>query len=373
MKIAHVVSTFPPRLGGMGAVAFDECRGLAARGHTVTVFTLNYGDPSAPEDALNFRVVRLWPWIRGGDAGLAPQLTRELKQFDIIHLHYPWYGGAEWVLLAHKLYGRPFTLTYHMDAAPTVWHRRLVQRAYDLLLFRAIVKGASRVLMVNYAHALGSQLKQFLPPERMTELPNGVDTDLFRPDAHRDIPKEIFDWVGKKIILFVGNLLPVKRLDLLLSALNGIGDANVVLAVVGGGYAEEKYRKMTAELGLTARVRFVGPCHDRRQLVAYYNCSVCLVVSSDAESFSLVADEALASGCPVIASSLPELQNRLESAWLFTPGSAESLRDRLAAFLNLAPEFRQELASRGRERVVKQYSLSGHLDRLEKIYQEIIK
>lgn len=373
MKIAHVVSTFPPRLGGMGAVAFDECRGLAASGHAVTVFTLNYGDSAIPEDILNFQVVRLWPWIRGGDAGWVPQLANKLKEFDLIHLHYPWYGGAEWVLLAHRLYGRPYLLTYHMDAAPTAWYKRSVQWKYDWLFTRAIMRGASRVLVVNYANALQSRLKRFISPEQMVELPNGVDTNLFRPDADRGIPQEIFDWAGKKIILFVGNLLPVKRLDLLLLALRGMADTNVVLAVVGGGYAAEKYKEMTAEFGLGSRVRFLGPCRDRQKLAAYYNWSACLVVPSDAESFSLVADEAFASGCPVIASSLPVFQDRVESVWLFTSGSADGLRERLTAFFALPTAVRQALSVRGRENIVKRHGLKDHLVSLEKIYQEIIR
>lgn len=376
MKIAQVVSTFPPRLGGMGAVAFDEAQGLAARGHAVTVFTLASDQSVVSKNPPAFPIVHLRPLISGGDAGFVPQLAGRLKSFDVIHLHYPWYGGAEWVLRAHKMYDRPYVLTYHMDAAPTVWYKRVVQAIYDPLFARAIVKGANRVLAVNRAYALTGHLKNMIPPERLIELPNGVDTNLFRPRAESILPVELSGWADKKIILFVGNLLPVKRLDVLLQAIRACPDEELVLAVAGGGYAENSYRKIALAIGLESRVRFLGPVSDRNKLGVFYNQAGCLVVSSDAESYSLAAAEALASGCPVIASDLPSLRVLVEpgiTGFLFTPGVAESLRKQLDIFFHLAPIEQRALGERGRARILEKYSLNEHISRLEKIYQEIIQ
>ena len=62
MRIAQVVSTFAPQVGGMGAVCADEAVSLAAEGHAVTVFTLDYGGHInyAEHDAkFPFKIIRL--------------------------------------------------------------------------------------------------------------------------------------------------------------------------------------------------------------------------------------------------------------------------------------------------------------------------
>src|SRR3989339_895621 len=98
MRIAHIVSTFPPRIGGMGVVCFQEAKRLAESGNQVTVFTMRYNE--ADEHSSLFRIKRLKPWIKKGDGGWVPQLLFNLRNFDILHLHYPFYVSAHCVLLA---------------------------------------------------------------------------------------------------------------------------------------------------------------------------------------------------------------------------------------------------------------------------------
>ncbi|MFH0928697.1 MAG: glycosyltransferase family 1 protein, partial [bacterium] len=83
MRIALVVSTFPPYKGGMGNVAAKEAELLALGGHAVTVFTL--GDKETPEPDLGYQVVRLKPQFRAGNAGLVPELYSKLKDFQAVH------------------------------------------------------------------------------------------------------------------------------------------------------------------------------------------------------------------------------------------------------------------------------------------------
>ncbi len=88
LRIAHVVSTFPPQLGGMGVVCADEARAMAQEGHDVTVFTLQYsGSQNYLEEdkKFPFKIVRLKPLIKFGDAGLVPQILWKIgKNFDLV-------------------------------------------------------------------------------------------------------------------------------------------------------------------------------------------------------------------------------------------------------------------------------------------------
>ena len=57
---------------------------------------------------------RLRPLFRTGNAPFLPSLLRELRRFDLIHLHYPFFGG-EITALAARLQDCPLVITYHQD------------------------------------------------------------------------------------------------------------------------------------------------------------------------------------------------------------------------------------------------------------------
>ena len=102
MRIAEIVCTFPPYRGGIGNVAYDNSRTLIGGGKDVTVFTPFYNFKSNNSNN-DIPVKRLFPIIKYGNAAFLPQLFWRLKKFDIIHLHYPFFGSAEIVLLLKKI------------------------------------------------------------------------------------------------------------------------------------------------------------------------------------------------------------------------------------------------------------------------------
>ena len=112
MKIAQVVSTFPPYYGGTGNAVFCISRELAKLGHEVTVFTptqnviptraseveesikeTSKGSLDFARDDKLFRVVRIKQVIKIGNAAWVPQLLWKLRGFDVMHLHAPFIGA----------------------------------------------------------------------------------------------------------------------------------------------------------------------------------------------------------------------------------------------------------------------------------------
>lgn len=361
MRIAHVVATFPPRIGGMGKVAYDECKKLSELGHEVTVFTLDYGDKNVA--TMPFQVVRLRPWIKGGDAGWVPGLHKQLKNFDVVHLHYPWYGGAEWVWLAKALNKQKYVVTYHMDAAPQKWYQKVVQAVYDTFLAGTILASAETVLVVDAEHFKRSRFGKVLSAKKLVELPNPIDTDKFclsTPMVQTD----------KKNLLFVGNLLPVKRLDLLLTALARV-PSDVVLKVVGGGYEEASLKNLAHQLKISDRVFFVGLVPPDK-VIEYYRAAWCTVVPSAAESFSLVTLESLACGTPVIASDIPGVRGKIndgQDGFLFTANSIDGLTGAIQKIIQLTRAQRDDIGVKGRAKVVESYGVSEHMRRLVEVYE----
>lgn len=377
MKIAHIIATFPPHIGGMGEVCFNEAKLLSERGHNITVFALRYPKTTYQDESFPFRVIRLHTIVRSGDAGWVPNLFHKLRRFDLIHLHYPFYGGAEWVWLARLLNKQRYVITFHMQAQTTGWVKPLIQQLYDFLFTRTILKGALKIIAVEPHHFEYVTSKFHIPVDQWAPLFNGVDTDFFRPSQNKDASfLEINELKDKKIILFVGNLLPFKRLDLLIEAFNKLNDARAILVVVGGGYRIKLYRDLVEKLGLKERVIFMGPCFDKERLVDYYNNAWCTVVASDrGESFSLVMSEAFACGCPVVVSDIPGLKQRVHEGvdgFIFKSGDVQSLTQSLERALSLSQEERKNMGEYGRKKMIENYSWNTHVNKLERIYKEAI-
>jgi glycosyltransferase involved in cell wall biosynthesis len=181
-------------------------------------------------------------------------------------------------------------------------------------------------------------------------------------------------WGDKKIILFVGNPIPGKRLDIFLKALAEINDESIVGLVVGGGYYIERYKKLAQELGLQKRVLFVGTIHKHERLAHYYNVAACLAVPSTAESFSLVVVEAMASGCPVVATDLPGVRERIVSGvdgFLVAPGSVDALVAGIHKVLSLTPHERGVLTARARAKMLERFSWRDHAEKIMAVYKEL--
>ncbi len=335
LKIAEIIATFPPLHGGMGYVAFHNSLELSRLGHNVTVFTLDHRVPLLPPDSNEFKVQRLTPWLLHGDGGPIPQLTFQLRKFDIVHLHYPFFGGAEYVYLASLLCNVPYLVTYHMDVVGNTPLKRAVLSVYEPLLAGRILRRANLVGAVTRQHLESSQAAPFVDPSRLVEIPNGVDTSTFHPGPKSQRLVEKHRLSGKTVVLFVGNLQPFKGIQVLIDAMAGIEDPDIVAVIVGGGYAEEQYRNEVAERGLEDKIIFAGPQTPSGELPEYYRTADFLVLpSTHSESFGLVVLEAFASGKPAIVSSLPgpaAIVDRGKDGLIAEVGNAESLHEQILA------------------------------------------
>lgn len=373
MKIAHLVSTFYPRLGGMGAVVYEEAKELAVLGHAVTVFTMRYPGTAERETFNGFNVERTIPLIRWGDGGLVFGLAEKLKEFDIVHVHYPWVGGAEEAWRSYTRYQKKFIVTFHMEAAPKGAIKRIVNTIYNSWYGPKILRAASMVAVVDKEYFVKSQGAKNVDTGTVVTLENPVDTQIFKPRAASWKEFELEYLNEKKVLLFVANLMPVKRLDLLLRTLKD-NLPDIELVVVGSGYAENDFKNLSKQLGLEKRVHWLGAVLDRDKLAKLYNLVNAVVIPSSAESFSLVALEALAAGCPVIASKIPGLKSRIAEGvdgFFFKPGSKTDLAAAITKVLQFTPAQKTSFAESGEKKVNQNYSLQQHVDKLLTLYAKV--
>jgi glycosyltransferase involved in cell wall biosynthesis len=373
LKIAQVVAVYPPYRGGMGRIAQEYTTRLRRRGHDVHVFTV-CRDPLCKDEPF----VHCLRGPRIGNAALVPALFAGLPNYDIVHLHYPFFGGAE-VLHASRLWRhrQPLVLTYHMDAMAR-GIKGLVFRVHQRTVLPRILSHVDRILVSSLDYAGCSALAS-LPEaaDRIEPHPFGVDLERFHPGSDAELRQDLRVEEDEAVLLFVATLDSAhhfKGLPVLFEALAGLQHLRWRLVVVGDGPLRGSYeRRARAQIG--SRVSFVGNASDA-SLPRYYRSADLHVFPSTgpAEAFGLVALEAAASGIPSIASDLPGVRTVVrhgESGLLVVPGNPGFLGTAIERML-LDPGSRSELGRRARFVAEREFAWPSLIERLESTYAAVV-
>ena len=153
-------------------------------------------------------------------------------------------------------------------------------------------------------------------PERIEIVPPGVDHTVFEP-GDRARARNRLGLDGRRVLLFVGRIQPLKGVDVAVRCLAALDDPQATLVVVGGpsgadGEAElARVHRLVDELGVTEQVRFVPP-QPHAGLADFYRAADVCLVPSRTESFGLVALEAAACGTPVVAGAVGGLRSLVD-------------------------------------------------------------
>ncbi len=376
MKIAIVSPVFPPYRGGIGTAAYTEARELARRNHEVAVFVPRRpGEKKDSAQKENFRLFRLRPFFRYGNAAFLPQLWWILKNFDVVHLHYPFFGGAEVVYRKLKNKKIKFIITYHHDVVGRGLLGKLF-RWHTKNLMPKILGAADKIIVSSLDYGQNSNIKEILEknPEKFFEVPFGVDAEKFSPAEPRpDLMKKFGLFTGRTI-LFVGGLDKAhyfKGLGVLIRAKAEVPNAKIL--VVGDGDLRSHYEKIVADLNLKDQIIFVGSLAGE-DLPDYYNLADVVVLPSldQSEAFGIVLIEASASGKPVVASNLPGVRSVVEygmNGFTFSPGNAKELAEKINYFLD-NPAAAKDFGKNGRQRVLEKYDLKKIGEQLEKVLRQ---
>ncbi len=404
MRVAHVVSTYPPYKGGMGNVAHELVERQRKRGHEVMVLTPG--------------TVR--PWLRYGNAALLPQLLWKVRRFEVVHLHWPFIGGAEFVLLyfflqkvyshvlenmrinsSRKMRGmrqQNLVVTYHMDLVGS-GGLAIFFRLYQWVMVPFMLRTATFVTVASLDYAEHSRWLR--GRKYLVEVPFGVDAERFVPKKFSTSSNSVHgsSRLGSNntvysssesrsrsgesrstngaIALFVAALDRAhyfKGLDVLLLAWKELGSVRqrARLRIVGEGERRAHYERQATELGIAESVEFVGSV-PWQELPAMYQSADFLVFSSiDAsEAFGLVISEAAASGLPAIVSNLAGVRTLVkegETGLVVPPSDVHALALALRKFI-ADPEACQASGAAARHRAEQTYSWGAAVDALEWTYR----
>jgi phosphatidylinositol alpha-mannosyltransferase len=241
-----------------------------------------------------------------------PSLTRdylEENRFDLVHVHEPIVPGPGRTALRHVRV--PVVATFHANAEGELPIQRVL---------RAVA--AAGLSRIDFGIAVSRAAKAFsrtIYRGRTAVIPNGVDLSRFAAAARAVAPgtsrppRE-----GPLRVLFVGRF-PERRkgLTVLFDAIGLLrAQARPVEVDVVGAGSTDRFATRAARLG---GIRFLGRLSDAELASAYATADVFCAPSLGGESFGMVLVEAMATGCPVVASDLPGYAEAARGAALLAP------------------------------------------------------
>ena len=297
----------------------------------------------------------LSPWL--------PAQTREIlrkERFDIVHIHEPF---VPMVALSALLQSNSVTVgTFHAcyEGSRGYWAARPLLRRWLSRLDGKIAVSKPAMEFVS----------RYLPGDYQI-IPNGIDIEHFSPKVP---PIEGFN-DSKLNILFVGRLEKRKGVDCLLAAYGEVKRQfpDVRLIVVGPGTRlRSKYERLVHKNKLTDVV-FTGFVSASDLPRYYQRADIFCAPASKGESFGIILLEAMASGKPVVASSIEgyaSLLNDGEEGLLFPVGDVEALAQALLQLLN-SKSLRHEMGEKGRNKAEK-YSWASVTQRVLDYYISLL-
>jgi len=378
MKIAQVVSTFPPYKAGIGNAAYHLSWELSQLGNRVTVFTVWSRGGLAIDQSLPFTVRRMRPLLYYGNAGFVPQLLWELRNFDIVHLHYPFFGGAEMLYVRDLVKHLNIILHYHMDVVGEGMLKRLFA-FHTARVLPGILDHANKIIVTSMNYLLTSQIKDYYDAHRdkFVAIPLGVNPQVFKPGIKNKDLLDKHHLHNKKVVLFVGALDRAhyfKGVNYLIKAFQLIASNDEYrLLIVGGGPMKTGYESLVTNYGLERKVVFAGEVSDD-WLPIYYNVGDVFALPSvdRSEAFGLTILEAMATGLPVIASDLPGLRSVVHkdvTGLLFKPRQITVLAKYMRHLLE-NPQIGNRYGEQGRLQVLEHYTWEVVGKAVNSLYRE---
>ncbi len=374
-----------PTFGGSGIIATELAHELAVRGNEVHLISYSRPVRMYRGDGLYFFhqiPVMIYPLFEYPpyESALVSRLVEiALKHdLDILHVHYavPFAGAAymtKHILKQQHNKVLPYIVTLHGTDITLVGKDKSFAPVVRFGLFNADgITAVSRFLKNETVENFG------IPAERIRVIYNFINTtqhnrEYCKRAQYLDRWRRFIAPRNEFIICHISNFRPLKRIDVLLKSFRKVIDdgINAKLVLVGDGPERQNMELLARNLNLEDKALFLGVQEDVRDILCI---SDLFVLTSESESFGLVLLEAMAMGCPVVASEtggIPEVVRDGIEGLLCPVNDVDSFALAIKKVLT-NPELHERLARNAVARA-KKFDASVVIPQYEKVYKGILK
>jgi glycosyltransferase involved in cell wall biosynthesis len=405
MKIAHFTDAYPPNVNGVAVVVEVFARKLS-REHQVEVYAPAYTGRGGVEKIGNLTIRRYrsvaLPTYK--DFRLAvPSVTGVAESFeafdpDVVHFHTPGPLGMLGILLS-KSRKKSLVGTYHTLLSETLVYaspKKLLEKYLPAIDRAASGLGVDLKLLGNGENKNGGE--QTLPQKMVWGLANRIygyaDVTLCPSQAIKreviargmkgrvgvlsngiELPKFPVktEYKNRQRILHTGRLGFEKNIGVVIKAFARVGQKypDARLTIAGDGPARKELEKVTRDMVVEDKVRFLGMVK-REKLAEIYREHDMFVTASAMETQGLVVLEAMASGLPVVAVNkyaLPDLVKNWRNGFLVGVGDDRGMASRIMKLINDGTL--TERMGREARKTAGEHDLDKVIERLEEIYEQL--
>jgi glycosyltransferase involved in cell wall biosynthesis len=248
-------------------------------------------------------------------------------------------------------------------------------------VFRLLERWLARITdaLVAVSPEVRDELVAFgvAPASKFRVIRLGIELDerLSRDGAARAETRRVMGIGDQRFVVgWIGRMTAVKRTDVVLRSFRRLRDDGVdaVLCMVGDGPDRRWVEDLAGELGVMRDSLFPGYQEDVGPFFAAFDV---FVLPSGNEGTPVTAIEALASGCPVVATrvgGVPDVVTDGEDGFLVEPGDVEELAARLSQLAN-DPGLRTQMSAAGRERMRSRYAVDRLIDDIDRLYRDLLE
>jgi glycosyltransferase involved in cell wall biosynthesis len=411
MKLLCVIPGYWPafRFGGPIYSVHGLNKALVKKGIDLTVYTTNVGlNGKVPvNQEVNIDGVKInyfafskffeflgatgwqfsWPTTKA--------LRKNLKTFDLIHLHAIWNYPTAAAAYYCRQYKKPYIIAPRGALYPyTIGKNAWKKWPYYKLVAKRDVEGATTVHYTAEDEA--ERCHSFLALKNQAIIiPNGINISELNDLPLKESLKERYPILKEKtVILFLSRINWIKGLDILVKAFAMLAKErkDTHLLIVGdddGDGYENKVKGWIREYGLNywdyglghkgleknkdIKVTFTGALNGREKFEAFAGSDL-FVLPSYSENFGMAVVEAMACGIPVVISNKVGIYKEVEknNAGIIVETNPESLLKGIKTILDNEKR-KKEIAENGERLVKEYYDINKVADMMIKVYEEILK
>ncbi|MEM7583040.1 MAG: glycosyltransferase family 4 protein [Acidobacteriota bacterium] len=407
MRILYVSQYFPPEMGAPSARVHELARVWAQRGEEITVLTAFAHHPvgiKAPQDRWRWTrreridgidLVRAYVYAAPNKGTFKRMLSylsfmisavliglARVRRPDVIVATSPQLlCGAAGYLLA-RAFRVPFVfevrdLWPESIIAVDAMKENLVIRSLRRLA-HALYRRSDRIVTVGEGYRQQIHQRYGVPLAHMSEIPNGIRTDLFEPGPRNNAVRREYGWGDRFVLLYLGTHGMAHALHVVLETAEFLQQdhPDLLFAFVGEGAEKERLQRLAQEKQL-ANVQFIGQQPKEKVPLFYAACDLGLVTLRNTPLFQDVLPskifEYLAMERPILLTVDGQARQLVEQAGggvFVPPEDAKALAAAIRSLVQ-APEKRIGMGRAGREFVVQHYNRAiqaiDYLELLEEV------